>query len=226
MRKLALKAEHYQKLAECGLQDVPAGACQCLCFEPGETVTREGEALAHFALVISGRAKVCRTAANGKSLILCYYISGGVAGDVELLSYSDRATATLMAISPLECVMIDYRYCKAELNTNPVFLRCLGVALAEKLVASTDNLALSALYTGEQRLCSYILQNANRGVFSAVLTDVACSVGVSYRHLLRMLSLLCMEDILEKRESGYFIKNHEELLHRSCKADRMQGDAQ
>ncbi len=61
----------------------------------------------------------------------------------------------------------------------------------------------------------YILQNSHRSLFRDTLTDVSCSVGMSYRHMFRLLGQLCEEGILEKRESGYCIMKKEELARRS-----------
>lgn len=216
MKKLPLENIHVQKLKEYGLQGVPFSACQCLRFAPGETVAREDETISRLAVVVQGRAKVCRTAANGKNLILCWYISEGMIGEVELLTGKRKATTTVTAISDFECVTVDFQYCAAELKTNLMFLNKLGSVLAEKLVGSTDNLASSFLYSGEQRLCSYILRNASRGIFNDMLTDVSCSICVSYRHLSRMLNRLCADGVLQKRKSGFFIQCQNELVRRSC----------
>lgn len=86
-----------------------------------------------------------------------------------------RATSTVTAISEFECIAIDSEICAAELKTNIPFSNKLGTTLAEKLERSTDNYVLSALCSAEERLCTYILQNAPTGLFRDVLTDVACS---------------------------------------------------
>lgn len=216
MHKLPLKAEHLKKLKACGLQDVPPDRCECLSFEPGEFITREGEPISRFVIVMEGRAKACRTAANGNSLILCYYISGGMIGEIELLTKQNIAGTTVTAITKFECIAIHYQDCQIELKKNPEFLRILGTVLARKLEDSSENLATSALCTGEQRLCSYILQNSNNDRFHDVLSDVCCSIGISYRHLFRLLNELCNEDILRKLESGYQILDYSRLKQRSA----------
>lgn len=126
-----------------------------------------------------------------------------------------NATCSVKAVTDFECIAVSYQNCLAELKTNLVLLNKLGTELAEKLTTSSDNFTSTALCTGEQRLCAYILQNSHRGLFRDTLTDVSCSVGMSYRHMFRLLGQLCEEGILEKRESGYYIKNQEELARRS-----------
>ena len=63
--------------------------------------------------------------------------------------------------------------------------------------------AFSALHTAEERLCAYIRETSYRSFFREVLTDTASSIGVSYRHLHRMLAALCGKGILEKTPQGY-----------------------
>lgn len=215
MKRLPVKLEQLKAVSDYGLACIPANAWQHLCFEQGEMVTKEGEMLPMLALVLKGKAKVCCTAENGKNLILCHYLSSGLIGDVELMTNCSSATATVIAISQLECLAVDREHCIKELDRNILFLRSLGENVSRKLINSSDNFVNSALCTGKQRLCTYILQNSNRNIFCDVLTDVSCSVGISYRHLLRILNELCTEKILEKQNNGYFIKDEAKLIELS-----------
>lgn len=215
MKRYPLKKEHAACLAEYGLQNIPLDACCRYRFAAGEEVLREGQTISWLAIIIDGNAKVCRTAPNGKSLILCYYVACGLIGEVELMSRQVRAACSVKAVTEFECIAVNYQSCLAELKTNLVFLNRLGTELARKLTASSDNFASNALCTGEQRLCTYIIQNSHCGLFRDTLTDVSCSVGMSYRHMFRLLGQLCEEGVLEKRESGYRILDHDELARRS-----------
>ena len=210
-----MAAAHGDKLAEYGLQNAPRDAFECLRFAPGEMILREGEEISRLALVMHGRSKVCRTAANGKSLILFYYVSGGMIGEVELMGGKKTATASVVALSAFECVAVRYRHCLEQMKTNTVFLSKVGTALAGKLMRSSDSFASAALCSGEQRLCAYILQTANKDVFSDVLTDVSCSVGMSYRHVFRLLGRLCGEGVLKKQGGGYVIARWDALVRRA-----------
>ena len=82
LKRLPLRKEHAARLAEYGLQNIPLNACCCLRFSAGEEVLREGQPIGWLSIVVDGNAKVCRTAPNGKSLILCYNISRGLIGEV------------------------------------------------------------------------------------------------------------------------------------------------
>lgn len=215
MRELPLKKESASILAEYGLSNISLDVCKHMLFSSGETVIQQGNMISRLCIVIKGQAKTCRDTPGGKNLILCYYLSDGLIGEIELMAGMEKAITTVIAISDLECVTIDYNVCARELKTNQLFLHKLAVILANKLVASSDNFASSALCTGEQRLCSYILQASPQNIFRAVLSDVSCSIGISYRHMFRLLGQLCAEGILEKQECGYNILKREELILRA-----------
>ncbi|QQO08686.1 cyclic nucleotide-binding domain-containing protein [Breznakiella homolactica] len=210
-----LTKKHFDKLSEYGLRDIPPDSCMCLYFRSGETILREGMPISWLAIVVSGKAKVCSTSPNGKDLILCYYVSGGMIGDIEFMAGLETATANLIAISDFECIAIPYRKYGAVLKRNMAFLNKLGNELSLKLVRSSRSFVSAALYSGEERLCSYILQTSHNNVFSDILTDVSCSVGISYRHIFRLLNQLCEEGVLEKRENGYRITDRDGLIRRS-----------
>lgn len=91
--------KHIAKLAEYGLANVPREKCACLLFEPGETVLSEGEPIHWYSVVVSGRAKVCRTAPNGRTLTIWNYVSEGVIGEIELLTGQEVTSTEIIAVS-------------------------------------------------------------------------------------------------------------------------------
>ncbi|HOW06907.1 MAG TPA: cyclic nucleotide-binding domain-containing protein, partial [Flexilinea sp.] len=133
MKKEIPTKKHLEKLAEYNLQTIPPEKWISVRYQPGEAITREGVEIENLALVVSGMAKVYRTAPNGRNLILCYYLSDGVIGEIELLTRRKLATSTVTAISEFECIAIDSEICAAELKTNIPFSNKLGTTLAEKL---------------------------------------------------------------------------------------------
>ena len=215
MNRIPFKNEYRNILNMYGLEDIAADDCYCIRYKAGEKITEEGTPISKLAFVISGQAKVCRTAVNGRNLILCYCISEGVIGEIELLMKENTATTTIVAISDFECITIDYKRCREELKRNIKLSNKLAVILAKKISVSADNYFCSALYSGEQRLCTYILKNSCKNYFSDILTDVSSSVGMSYRHLFRLLDQLCKDNVLEKTQSGYKIINKDELIKRT-----------
>ena len=184
MQSLPMDQESLAVLAEYGLGEARLAGCHLRRYEAGEAMVRQDEAMDALLFVRSGRAKVCINARNGRHLIICYYISDGVLGDVEL----------------------------------PFVLR-MGQEVSAKLKYSSRAHTVSALYTSEERLCSYLLMAERDGIVREYLTEVAQSVGISYRHVFRVLGELCREGILERTESGFRTRDRERLRQRSCEAE-------
>lgn len=219
MKKEELTAEDLEELCRYGLEPEGMRGVQALSLEPKELLLRQGEIMDCLYILHGGTARVCINARNGKNLIICCYVSRGVLGDVEVMRADRRASTTVIAVLPLRLVAIPILMNEAYLKGNLAFMNSIAASLSEKLLTSGNAHAASALYTSEERLCSYILMAEHGGVFSDVLADTAQSVGMSYRHLCRVIGGLCAEGILQKTECGYKIIDRGLLLEKSAEQD-------
>lgn len=186
--------------------------CVVCRYEAGEIIFNQGKPVEYLYIVLKGKIKVCMLAANGRDLTLCYYISSGILGDVELVLEDKAASATSIADLTSHCVRIPLSL-NLELLTNSItFMNQLAKGLSMKLLNSSNALVSSALYSGEERLCTYILITEHHGMFTGVLSDISKSIGISYRHLFRILNDLCRKGVLERRESGFLILDKQYLI--------------
>lgn len=144
--------------------------------------------------------------------VICFYISDGLIGEAEYYSNTNIGCTTVTAFGKLSCVAIPVAENRAYLNNNLEFSRIAAATLADKLVKQTINAVENTLYSAKTRLCRYILDVSVNNYFRDIMMDVAYSVGVSYRHLYRMMSQLCDEGIMEKDVVGYHI----------CKLDKLK----
>lgn len=213
----SLTDTHLKLLEKYGLVE-QAGNCLVRSYKAGETIHMEGEPYQRLLLVVSGKAKVCTTATNGKDLVLTYYLSDGLIGDMELASAKGQGAASVVALSDFECLAIPYSSDGNFLMGNLTFLSLLAKGLSEKLLLSSKNYVSTALYTGEQRLCTYILEGSYKNFFQDNLTDVAATIGISYRHMFRLLRKLCEEDILQRQDHGFYILDENQLRSLSSEA--------
>ena len=188
-----------------GISPETLNGAEAVSYEYGETLYTAHSPFHAILLLSSGRVKVSAEAANGRNLILCYYVSSGFLGDIELMQKAEDILNTVQAQSPVDAVRIPYPQNEEKLMNNLVFMRHLASDLASKLAASAANYASNALDTAEQRLAKYILSSAHKGTFAQVMSDVAMSTGMSYRHMYRILESLCEEGILKKESTGYHI---------------------
>jgi CRP-like cAMP-binding protein len=167
-------------------------------------------------ILLSGKAKVCMSDESGRNLLLCYYISEGIMGDVELMMGRRDAISSVQAVTPVVCICLPLNvYASALLSHLPFVLR-LARGLSTKLSASVASTTEIILRPFEARFCVYLLQGAQNGVFSERLIDVAEQLGVSYRHLLRSLKTLCEKGVLEKKSDGYHILNESALREKAA----------
>ncbi|HIU86719.1 TPA: cyclic nucleotide-binding domain-containing protein [Candidatus Spyradomonas excrementavium] len=211
MEKIAATKRHLEKLKRYGLENIEPGSINCYLFSSGEFIVRQEDEIEGLRVITKGKAKACRTSPNGKNLIFCYYVQDGIIGEIELITGVVKTENNIIAVGEVECLIIDDRVIKEELKTNIKFLTSIGEELSKKMLKVADNFVSSALLGGEQRLCSYILQNSTDNYFYDNLTDVSYSISMSYRHMFRLLKQLCKEKILKKEKRGYTILDKKQL---------------
>ncbi len=216
MQKQKLPAQYLVSLAEHGLDWIDPSSALLMRFERCEWMLLAEQEIGYLYIMLSGKAKVCMSDESGRNLLLCYYVSEGIMGDVELMMGRNEAISSVQAVSSVTCIALPLGvYAKALLNHLPFVLR-LACGLANKLHTSVSSTTEIILRPFEARLCAYVAQSAQNGVFSERLIDVAEQLGVSYRHLLRSLKSLCEEGILEKQKDGYHISNIDSLREKAA----------
>lgn len=211
MQRESLNAAHVQRLAHCGITGLDPAGARIARFAAGETLLREGMPIEELMIIVSGRAKVSAAAANGRDLLLCYYVSEGILGDIELLTGARIAGTTVRAITEFICIGLPYAAYAETLLSQLPFVRHVARGLAEKLLDSSRANANNALHAGKERLAAYILRSATDGAFSEPLTDAARATGMSYRHLVRLLGALREEGLIQRVGRGYRITNADTL---------------
>ena len=180
-----------------------------------EYLCREEEPMNYLMFFVEGKAKVFRTLANGKNLLISFYAPFEVMGEVELLE--ERSTScTAQALSTCYVLALDMSKARAKLSEDVSFLKFTCNILAEKLHNLGTNSSINLFYPLENRLASYILitsvrvkdkEGQEQLVFLENLTHLSELLGTSYRHLLRTLNSLCKNNIITKDKKGYIIKD-------------------
>ncbi|MDO4197589.1 MAG: cyclic nucleotide-binding domain-containing protein [Erysipelotrichaceae bacterium] len=219
MKHLKINKEHHKILSYYGLDNIDEHNIYHLVYESGESIFVIDEKISYFLIVLKGRAKAYRLSDNGRSLIIKQYFSKGVIGVLELVANQSVYANSMTAISDFECLAIPFDICREELKKNIVFSNRLSEELADKLIKSSTNYFSSALHSGEQRLCSYIIEFSENSRFRDNMSEVASMVGISYRHMYRILNDLCEDKVLKKDEKGYLIINEKELYNLSGKEE-------
>jgi CRP-like cAMP-binding protein len=211
MIKERLKPEHMPVLSQYGLEGAYAADMYVHHYKANEFIIRQGYPCPYVLLVLEGKLKVFNTVPNGRTLLFCYDTTGGMIGEVEFASDSVDAASSVQALTDVLCIGIPRARYKSELKSSITFMNALSEALAQKLFRSSKNSAAAILQPLAARLCAYICISSADGCFSEKLTDVAALLGTSYRHLLRTLSGLCAQGVLEKTPRGYFVSDEATL---------------
>ncbi|MBR3772508.1 MAG: cyclic nucleotide-binding domain-containing protein [Clostridium sp.] len=217
MRSTLLNQSHIKLLEEYGLVNLNTYNLRLYHFHPGEMILQEGAPMDACYLIVKGDAKVYITSENGKALLMNCLISEGFIGEMELLTKSFHSYCRYVAETTFVCIRIPYSVISLAMQTSNVFLNKLTMELSSKLYTSMQCFLHRVHYTAEERLSAHILQHSSNGNFSAVLNDVSLSLGISYRHLFRLLEQFCVLGILEKTQQGYKILDYKELEDRTSK---------
>lgn len=214
MLKENLSEQFKCNLNEIGLDGIDTSNISVMRYAKGEFICSEGQPILYLFIVLDGKAQVFVTSNGGKTLLLSFFSSKSLLGEVELLT-DGLASTSVQAVTDMLCIGIPLANYRNYLKNSIKFMNYLGGELALKLTRSTKNNAANILYALEARLCAYIFVSAEENVFIKKLTEVAELLGTSYRHLLRTLEKLCSLHILERRTHGYLIKNSSALAERS-----------
>ena len=214
MKKQKINEKDRELLLQYGLQGIDLKQAAHLIFEQGEYISHAGEPIDSIYFVVSGKAKVFLSLSSGKQLLLAYFTSKGIIGDIELMTNKPSNYTTVQAVTEFSCIALPLNVYANILKSNNAFINHVAAELAEKLMQRAINGTITTLQPLEARLCAYISQGANGDFFCEKLTEVAMVVGASYRHLLRCLDKLCAEGVLVKEtrsSSGFRIADRKAL---------------
>ena len=176
-------------------------------FDRGEYVTRAGVQPAYLFIFLTGRAKVLPLSKDGKQALLDYLNPGEVCGDLELLMNLSEIKKSYYDVKMFQsgkCIAIPIRYVQQVLTSRAQFLLYICTKTMEKLDVSSRGLSKSLVYDAKSRTLGYIDERraANNDVITFKPTEVALKLGISYRHMCRILDELVAEGYVEKTPGG------------------------
>lgn len=172
-------------------------------FAGGNVILREGEPVRRLYFLAEGRVKASVTHENGKTTLTSFLSAPCFLGEMELLGArpADRPLK-ITAITPCACCALDFALADRML-ADPRFLRTLCGYLSAKAVRNTDDYARGRTYPMKCRLARFILLTARDGWYREAHAEAADYLGVSYRHLLYVLSGFVQCGWLERTAAGY-----------------------
>ena len=176
-------------------------------FERGEYVTRAGVQPPYLFIFLTGCARVLPLSMEGKQALLDYLNPGEVCGDLELLldlSEVKKSYYDVKMFKSGKAIAIPSRYVQQVLISRAQFLLYICTKTMEKLDVSSRGLSKNLVYDAKSRALGYIdeCRTANGDVIMFKPTEVALKLGISYRHMCRILDELVSEGIVQKVPGG------------------------
>ncbi|MCU5100644.1 cyclic nucleotide-binding domain-containing protein [Bacillus cereus] len=179
-------------------------------FEKGELICNIDDEMDRLYFVVKGKVKVYTITSEGKKLILRFINPLAIVGDIELIQNS-KAHNVVEAIA----ISISNTVIRNKLLHDPIFMKFLLENIANTLKISTRFTALNLLYPVEVRVASYLLSistDSNGNMYKGDLdttsvTSIADFIGVSYRHVIRVLQRFYNDKLIEKSNGVIVIKD-------------------
>lgn len=182
-------------------------------YKKNETVIVTGNELNYFYIIIEGRVAVNNSSEKGQVALVDYLESRGLLGDIEYF-HKCKYLHTVVAAVPTEILLIPLEVMNAHLTQSVSFLMFMCSSITEKLMKSSIQNARSLLYPARNKLCKYILQTSElfeTPIISFVSKDVASMLGISDRHVRRLLHELINKEIIQKENKVVTILDIEKL---------------
>ena len=173
-------------------------------YKSGEWIIQEGTPPEYLFYVLEGKAKIYMTHQNGKVSLLDFINEFEYIGEMELLHevyYSKGIQTSMKTI----CFAIPFHSCRKLMLEDAKFLRHLSIFLSNKATYMATKYSQSLAFPLENRLADFILQTADSNLYKEKHVTVCDFLGVSYRHLLHVLSQFCDKKLLKKEGHAYQI---------------------
>ncbi|WP_334077557.1 Crp/Fnr family transcriptional regulator [Paenibacillus sanfengchensis] len=187
-------------------------------YDRGELICSQGESPEFLYILVKGKLKVFMTNAEGKTLVISFKTALELVGDIEYVQDTDILN-TVEAATGVHMIAVPYRILRKHGREHAPLLQFLLNVITKKFYLKSNSISLNMMYTVDVRLASYLLavssdesHNPVPGLLStAELKDVANLIGVSYRHLNRIVLQFCSNGLLERKKGGIVVKNPDGL---------------
>ncbi|MCA1295566.1 cyclic nucleotide-binding domain-containing protein [Paenibacillus sp. alder61] len=205
-------------LREYGLEPVLYEKIRPYCalyeYNRGDLICSQGESPEILYILVKGKLKVFTTNAEGKTLVISFKTALELVGDIEYVQETDILN-TVEAVTGVHMIAVPYRILRRYGQEHAPLLQFLLKVITRKFYLKSNSISLNMMYPVDVRLASYLVaafsdesHNPVSGLLStAELKDVANLIGVSYRHLNRIILQFCSNGLLERKKGGLLVKN-------------------
>ena len=183
---------------------------ELIYYEPEEYIIDAGEISKYLLFMVNGECRFFAISADGT------YVSFGAVDDFDIFGEVSSLwglvpASNVQAVKPTYCIGIRLsKYREILLNDNR-FLRYLCQLISTRVVTANEALTTYVSAKAESRLANYISQHLKDNLFTASLKRCSEAIGISYRHLIRLMNSFCDRGILSKSGRKYYVINTDAL---------------
>lgn len=192
--------------------------CTVVRYDTGETIINQGDEPENLYYMIQGRCSIHSFLSNGKKIILNNAKAPCLIGEIELLEMG-KASFSVIALEKSVLIVMPLAFCRDILINDNNFLRKLCIMISRKETTNARKLIHISGFPLENRLADFILNNCEENCFKIKKVEVAESLGVSYRHLEKVMNDLVEKKYLRKEKLVYYLTNRDEI---ASLADRLK----
>ncbi len=173
-------------------------------YSAGDVINPEGSIMDKLIFLAQGTAKCVDTQENGVVNLIAYLQGPCFIGDLELVG-ARTWSSNVTAVTNCQAIVIDLHDCRDLVLNDVRFLKYLCTNFAQKTVRHSRNISRTKSYPLKNQLATFIIDMQNNGIYSIPHTESSSYLGVSYRHLLYVLTQFQQEGLITKTKSGYKI---------------------
>ncbi|MGG7618982.1 Crp/Fnr family transcriptional regulator [Bacillus coreaensis] len=186
-------------------------------YNKNEVVNVSGEEVNYLYIIVEGKVAIINSSEEGNFAVVTYLEVGEMLGDIEYFNKCNYLH-TAVASQPVSILLIPLEIVNEYLTKLANFLLLMCISMSDKLMKSSIKNARSLLYPAHQKLCMFIVQAAERSKSNTIYfkhKDVANEIGISERHMRRIMNELVEEGIILKISKQLTILNMEALRRHS-----------
>ncbi len=195
-------------------------------FRAGEQLTREGDDVEFYWLLLSGSVRVYYTSVQGFEVTVKIFAAPAAWAEMQILT-DHRHTEDCVCVEDAVCLCIPKAFFSTFLDAHPAFMRQVLIDTSARFLIAAQNERALAFLTVAERLAHLLLsyvriygEDAGRGIRITVRLSheqLAADLGVVKKSITRTLSQWTEEGVVDKDGPYYLIPDLMRLVELSPK---------
>lgn len=188
--------------------------CKQKRFEKGELVYGKTEFSRSLGIVLSGRLRVTKDNADGHKMIMSTLSGGSLFGAAALFNDEPEYATDIVALEKSTVLFFTQSLMQRMIRREPQIAENYIKYLSERILFLNKKMYFLTAGTAEQRLCSFLLDNAQEGVETTLpmpINKLACVLNISRASLYRAFDTLLSSGAIAKQGKTITVINAEGL---------------